>query len=302
MREGRASKSFAGEANPRAVFKGPPARSRSGGPLVWLNLVCLDAPVVAVSWQWLFANTFEVPLLVENSVALFLTAWLIYLADRFGDSLSLPRHSAISLRQKFCVRHRVAWLVFMGVLAVADVLIIASRLDRGTIFRGAVAGALALVYLFLNRAAPFLWRALPLKEISIGLLFATGTVISISHGLTSAMFTAWLLFAILCSLNCISIAVWERALDVAQRRISIATAFPKISSVLVPALGLLFTVSLVSAGIAPRGRGIHFCIAASALLLGALHVCRDTIEPDTRTALADLVLLTPVAAFVFGWR
>ena len=27
-------------------------------PVVWLNLLCLDAPIVAVSWQWLFAHTF----------------------------------------------------------------------------------------------------------------------------------------------------------------------------------------------------------------------------------------------------
>ncbi len=38
------------------------AMSRSCGrtlllkPWLWLNLVCLDAPIVAITWQWLFAR------------------------------------------------------------------------------------------------------------------------------------------------------------------------------------------------------------------------------------------------------
>ncbi len=35
-------------------------------------------------------------------------------------------------------------------------------------------------------------------------------------------------------------------------------------------------------------------IGASATLLAFVHVVRDRIQADTRTALADLVLLTPV--------
>jgi hypothetical protein len=50
-------------------------------PVVWLNLLCLDAPIVAVTWQWLFARTFGAHLNLSLRVLLFLTAWLIYLAD-----------------------------------------------------------------------------------------------------------------------------------------------------------------------------------------------------------------------------
>ena len=59
-------------------------------PVVWLNLVCLDAPLVSVAWLWLFARTFHATVDPVNCAALFLTAWLIYLADRLADSCSLP--------------------------------------------------------------------------------------------------------------------------------------------------------------------------------------------------------------------
>ena len=71
------------------------AKSRQQiSPLVWLNLVCLDAPLVAVSWQWLFARAFQVPLTNSARLTLFLTAWLIYLADRLADSWALDRNGA----------------------------------------------------------------------------------------------------------------------------------------------------------------------------------------------------------------
>src|SRR3982751_6419223 len=79
-------------------------------PTVWLNLVCLDAPLVAIAWLWLFARTFHVPLQTGNCVALFLTAWLIYLGDRFADAVSLPANLPRSVRQDFCLRHREIWI------------------------------------------------------------------------------------------------------------------------------------------------------------------------------------------------
>ena len=37
----------------------PAARARQNySPVIWLNLFCLDAPLVALAWQWLFARSF----------------------------------------------------------------------------------------------------------------------------------------------------------------------------------------------------------------------------------------------------
>src|SRR4051812_43384418 len=72
-------------------------------PLVWLNLVCLDAPLVAISWQWIFGHALHQVVPLGHRLALFFTAWLIYLADRFGDSMSLRSNQPKSLRQQFCL-------------------------------------------------------------------------------------------------------------------------------------------------------------------------------------------------------
>src|SRR3954468_10957039 len=62
----------------------------SRNPLVWLNLVCLDAPLVTISWQWIFGNALHLVVPLGHRLALFFTAWLIYLATglaiqcRFG--------------------------------------------------------------------------------------------------------------------------------------------------------------------------------------------------------------------------
>src|SRR5256885_14862452 len=46
---------------------------------------------------------------------------------------------------------------------------------------------------------------------------------------TPAFAVAIIAFAALCSLNCISIAGWERELDRAQRKTSIATHHPRVT-------------------------------------------------------------------------
>src|SRR3954463_15912958 len=116
MIETAASKSFAGERSasvatkplPRALV---PAR-RAPGVFTWLNVVCFDAPIVAVAWQWLFARSFQVPIARGATAALFLTAWLIYLTDRLVDSVLLERWAPLSLRQEFCLRYRWLWVGF----------------------------------------------------------------------------------------------------------------------------------------------------------------------------------------------
>ncbi|MDQ6859782.1 MAG: hypothetical protein M3032_01305 [Verrucomicrobiota bacterium] len=265
-------------------------------PLVWMNLICLDAPLVAVSWQWLFARCFHAPIPRGATAALFLTAWFVYLADRFGDSVSLDRHAPTSLRQRVCLNHVRVWLVGVAVIALADLLVVATQLDRMSIVVGGSVGAFAVAYLLINRLRPSSWRVLPMKEISIGFIFAAGTMVGLLRNLTTSALPVWLSFACLCSLNCISIALWERELDSAQDRISIATAFPRIEPYVAPVLAFICVTNVVLAGAGSATGVIHLSVALSAFLLGAVHAWRNSLPPDVRTALADLVLLTPVAA------
>ena len=293
MIEARASKSFGAAESPARAGDSARAGRGAHSPLMWLNLVCLDAPLVAVSWQSLFARSFGIPVSAGGTLALFLTAWLIYLGDRFGDALTVDLRAVSAARQRFCLAHRVAWLWSIGVVAVANLVVIWTLLEPRQLMLGAAIGVCAAAYLAVNRFAPGVWRVVPAKEISIGSLFAAGAMVPLAAGLTSAMWSLWLQFAGLCALNCVSIAVWERYVDVAQRRISLATAFPRAAIWL---LGVLVFFGLASSALALRDPGnweVAVCIGTSTLLLSALHLFRRRLEPNVRTALADIALLTP---------
>jgi hypothetical protein len=236
--------------------------------------------------------------------ALFLTAWLIYLVDRLADALSLQANSPRSARQDFCLRHRELWLGLIPAVGLIDAAIILLRLNRDVITSGASLGGIAALYLAVNYAFSEVWEVIPLKEITVGFLFSAGTLLVLIPKFALIPATvghfpallAMLLFAILCSLNCMSIAVWERDLDLAQRKHSIATRYPgiaipvRIFCIIVALAALL--LAIVVSSLTP----IAISLSVGAALLAILHFL--STENDVRTALADLVLLTPVAFFL----
>ena len=275
-------------------------KSAQISPLVWLNLVCLDAPLVAVSWQWLFARAFQVPLTNSARLTLFLTAWLIYLVDRLADGWSLHPMEPLSLRQRFCRRHQRIWIVAMPLLVLADSVLISQQLDRGTIHVGLVVGALSLVYLAINYWLGKMWRFVPVKEVCIGCLFASGTVAAVvPHiGLSAMFLVAFAFFAALCSLNCITIAIWERDLDLMQGKNSIVTRWPNVGSWFPTATITLATCAILIGSIAKTATSLYYCIALSAFVLSAVDSLGKWFGRDERTAMADLVLLTPLLLLV----
>jgi hypothetical protein len=277
-------------------------RTSRSSPILWLNLVCLDAPIVAVIWQWLFARNFNVSLSIPTRAGLFLTAWLIYLADRFADGWTLRAEDPRSMRQQFCHRHRRLWIAAITVIALVDLWIILRQLDRATVLLGTLLGAISIAYLAVNHWLGKIWRLFPVKEICIGSLFAAGTAMAVflQTGWSFPFVVSFCAFAALCSLNCISIAIWERDLDCAQHRSTIATRWPGIGSRLkLGSIALaLFTcvIGLMTKAPAP----VFFCIGASATFLGVLDLMGKMVSRDERVALADLALLTPLFLMLLG--
>jgi hypothetical protein len=295
------SSHFTAQIHPRvaAVMRGSPDRAAPRSPLLWLNLVCLDAPLVAICWQWIFAHSFHLSVPVGHRAALFLTAWIIYLADRFGDSLSLVPGQPKSVRQQFCLRHKSIWLVSIICFAVIDLIVVLRAVNYETAVPGAVLGALTIAYVAINHAHSEIWKTIPLKEFIIGSLFAAGTLLGVTPHIfaeRSAMVFAAILFASLCSLNCVSIAIWERDLDRIQGKHSIATGGADTNSLPPLLLLLLLAGSVLLALFDSGGWSVALCLGLSGLLLGALPFV--PVSRDERTALADVVLLTPLASFV----
>jgi hypothetical protein len=259
-------------------------------PLVWLNLVCLDAPLVAISWQWIFGQALHLVVPPGHRLALFFTAWLIYLADRFGDSMSLRSNQRKSLRQEFCLRYGKIWLRTIIGVGMIDAVVVLSAVDYATLLTGAIVGAMTIAYLAINHAGNKAWEAIPLKESAIASLFAAGTLLGVTPHILAVKQT--IISAAIFFATCASIAIWERNLDRIQRRHTIATLWPDVN-VLVRAV---FPILLMGCALLLvfdfMFWPIALCLATSGLLLGALYFA--PVSRDERTALADLVLLTPL--------
>jgi len=274
------------------------------GPVVWLNLVCLDAPIVAITWQWIFAWTFGAHLNLALRALLFLTAWLIYLGDRFADTIKLPAASPMSLRHAFCREHMAAWWVAVVVIFVLDLLLAVRALDLQMLLLGGTLSAACALYLFINHSLGGKWRPLPMKEKAIGILFAAGTTLAVVGqlpGLTISFGVAVMLFAILCTYNCLSIAAWERELDTVQGKASFLTGWPAVAGALRPLGYGIALASLVFAIFWRFAFPLGLCLLVSALLLVWLNRA-TSLTRDSRTALADLVLLTPLVVLPFALR
>jgi hypothetical protein len=270
-------------------------------PSTWLNLVCLDAPLVSVAWLWLFASTLHATVSPVNSVVLFLTAWLIYLADRLADSYSLANGGPRSLRHEFCLKHRRIWIIALVVIAATDAYLVWRSINAEVFFAGTVVGILALIHLVLNYSLAGAWPPLPLKEIAIGFLFAAGTLVAllpVFPPMTGPLVFSGITFAGLCTLNCIGIACWERELDEVQGKVSIATRYPGVARHFGKLAIALVLGSGVGATVFREVIPVLGSVSLSALLLMLLELFRDRIGRDQRTALADLVLLTPLLALL----
>jgi hypothetical protein len=290
-----ADRNEAASRHSRTAQRAVPTRDRT--LVVWLNLVCLDAPLVSVVWLWLFAKTFHATVDPVNCAALFLTAWLIYLADRLADSYSLEQGESRSRRHEFCRHHRRIWIGALAVIAATDGYLIWRSIAVETFLAGAAIGTLALIYLVLNNSLGGAWPHLLLKEIAIGFLFAAGTLVAlfpILPPISGSLILSGIAFVLLGTLNCISIAYWERELDEAQRKASFATRYPGLDRHLGKLSIALALGSGVTAIICREAAPIFGCVSVSSFLLALLDSFRETIGRDQRTALADLVLLTPL--------
>ena len=134
---------------------------------------------MAVTWQWLFAYTFGAQLHFSLRALLFLTAWLIYLVDRFADTITLPADAPISLRHRFCRDHMVTWWIAVVVIFVVNVSLAIRTLDLQMLLLGSTLAIVCSFYLVMNHLLGGRTRPIPMKEKAIGILFAAGTTLGV---------------------------------------------------------------------------------------------------------------------------
>ena len=238
---------------------------------LWPNLLSLDAPLVAVLWQILFARCFQVPVDALAAILLLLTVWLIYVADRTLDAWKGDCHSP---RHEFYRNHwRTLLPVWLAVLALtgwlAAVHLSPSLFLRGVVLLAAVGVYFAVVHGRILRGP---------KEAAVGVLFALGASLEAwSKVKTPADVATILLFSGLCWINCIAIQRWEgERLDWSPSAAAL---------VLGCAAGVLLYAHRPVLG------GAELASAFAFLLLDRV---RRKLSADAVRVLADVALLSPL--------
>ncbi len=240
---------------------------------LWMNLLSLDAPVVALVWQWFLARCYPSVLLPAGQVVLGLTVWAIYLGDRLLD-VRHPVAGVETRRHTFYREHgAIARWLLISVLS-ADVLVTFLWLRPAVFVNGLLVAAGVTVYLgaFPIGRIQGVW-----KQAAAAFLFAIGVFLIAWTGTAQPLRTlGWpaAAFYVLCIENLLLIEGWERDHGIARGWIWMA-----VFSVLCLVM---------------RDSPWYLAIAASSAGLSALAFWGGRLSQDARRVLADAVLLSPL--------
>jgi hypothetical protein len=278
------------------------------------HLLSLDAPTVAVLWTWFIATATHLRLPFAATLSMAIAVWMLYAADRLMDArlvdarpLDSPftQPNDLEARHHFHHRHRALFLTGI-LLASITLAILLPRLAAPAIHLYLILGGLLSGYFILIHATPRaeasrkIAHRLP-KEIAVGIFFAAATFIPTvarRPDLRLALLPAALLFAGLCSLNCLFIYAWEHATPHPGRPAHAATRFALRH---LQAISILLSVASTALALFDRHAPwpIFSATAAAAAALLILHHRRHTLAATTLRAAADLVLLTPLLLLTF---
>ena len=284
-----------GAANMPSKSTGVTPRS----PLLWLTLLSLDAPAVAVFWQLLFARSFHVRLSPGITLLLGLVVWLIYVADRFLDTLTAPNLGIETGRHGFYRKRRWAFLLPFCAVFLLAWWIAWTQLEPQTFRSGLIILLVVGLYFFLvHLQGPKNNAGIP-KEMLVGILFGVGTCFPVwEHVLTRRilLLAPFLVFTELCWLNCAAIesSEWIRLRKRQFNSPHPWTVWMGRHMILVASVTALLAAMVAIAGrgyldwMLPAAEGLS---AATFVLLGYKE---EKISPDKFRVLMDLALFTPV--------
>lgn len=263
--------------------------------LLWMNVLSLDAPLVALAWQDAAARLLRVDLMLSERLLLGLATWLVYAGDRLWDARPDASVRFELLRHRFSRVHRRAltqlWWGLCGLTILCSLLTV--RLHE-LLTAGFMATLLA-GYLAFSSSARHLGRLWIPREAVVGVVFTAAVLFFPGHRLSDTPDKAFLFWEMACLwsglalLNGLAISCWERSADVAVGEVTLATHWPQLCGwlpwLLLSAAGILLLLSL---GISER-RSLLLGGAGSLLTLRLMHqVARN--QPQAPT-LADLSLL-----------
>lgn len=278
-------------ATPQLVL---PARTAS--PLALWHLLSLDAPTVAAVWTWLVARSAHVQLPSAAPAAIFLAVWILYAADRLLDAERSPA-AELEARHLFHQRHRKFFLIGIALAGIALAALV-PRLNPAAIRLDLVEGAMLLAWFVILHATDSTQR-LP-KEMAVGVFFSAAIFIPTvarQPQLRPGLVPGAILFAALCSLNCLFIYAWEHD-DLRGDRAHISTRLAVAHLQAITVAAVLLSAALVLLA-APVAKAIAAACALAALCLLTLNHSNRLLSRIDLRAAADVALLTPLLLLPF---
>jgi len=266
---------------------------------LWPNLLSLDAPIVAVVWAWIFAETWRVQWI--NSKIFYVLpgiVWIIYVLDRVLDNQS-SKGVLKSSRHEFHAENW-DWLKFAVFAVGGFCLAMAILLPKGIIWHVTPILIFVCIYFFLaifyggttshgsffkNMVAGYTFS----YGVAMGVHFFRPSVTAVSLMGSQEMIT----FGILCICNITAIDLWEASRTSEE---SDEKGYYELL-LTVPLLGLV----LVSLYLALKGdeyaRPFYFAVMIASGLLQIINQNRSKFSLDTQRALADAALIAPAPIF-----
>jgi hypothetical protein len=246
--------------------------SRRSHPIwLWMHLLSLDAPLIALIWQDFLARCYSTPLTIAGRCVLGLTVWVIYIADRMLDvrgpsTGNEPRH------HRFYRAHRRTFVLLLTTLVVINILVIVEWLRPQVFIHGLVVAGLSLAYLAAFTGAGS--RRTIWKKSAAAMLFSAGVCVVASTSNAHPIVLPWFSFAVLLGGNLALIELWKRCRTTSWARY----AMP------------VFALLCAAFGRSPW----YIAVALSAVALAAVSRCESKVPPEARRVLADLALFTPL--------
>lgn len=265
------------------------------------HLCSLDAPTVAAAWTWFVAFAYGIILPWTSILSMFLAVWMLYAADRLLDARTSQPGSGLEERHHFHHHYRKRFLSSLILLSMILAALL-FRLTHVELKLFSALGALLFAYFFLIHVWPFQsagfsakTNRLP-KEFAVGAFFSAAIFIPTVARVTSAyasLLTGAILFALVCTLNCLYVYSWEHGGDLSGAHWTTEFAVQHKNAVIFVTLTACAAVALWP--YASRGPALTaLACGLSLLCFLILHVFRQRTSAIHLRASVDLALLLPL--------
>lgn len=262
---------------------------------LWPNLLSLDAPVVALAWFWMFAETWGVRSLPPTlAVSLALAVWAVYALDRILDSRNATPRRALQKRHQFHRKFRWYFLSAVLLAVVWSLYASLALLSQTALLYGCFIVLLCVAYFVLVVASAGRESTGLLKNFIAGMTFSYGTAAGVHSYSPLLSFTEMLFswevaaFGALCALNMTAIDFWELEGEEEED----ASALLGTLTLMLAAVSFYLALS---SGM--WAKPFHYAIIAGTGGIYWLNRAKGQFDQNARRLWVDLVLLAPVLLF-----